>query len=59
MPKLEMQEKGNACPMDLFVGINSKGVKIVMMTHSHKLAGRAGRLSTMEKGAISENGPSG
>jgi putative ABC transport system ATP-binding protein/lipoprotein-releasing system ATP-binding protein len=40
--------------MKLFEGLNQEGVTIVMITHSHSLASRAGRILTMNAGVVLE-----
>lgn len=55
-PTGDLDEETEEDIMDLFDNINSGGVTIVMVTHSHKLAARASRILTMENGSISEGG---
>lgn len=55
-PTGDLDEETEADIMELFDRVNNDGVTIVMVTHSHNLAARAGRVLTMENGNISENG---
>lgn len=53
-PTGDLDEQTEAEIMDLFEGLNRDGVTIVMVTHSHNLAARAGRLLTMNAGVVVE-----
>jgi ABC-type lipoprotein export system ATPase subunit len=57
-PTGDLDEDTEEDIMDLFDKLNGEGVTIVMVTHSQKLARRAGRLLTMENGILSEGGQS-
>lgn len=58
-PTGDLDEDTEEDIMVLFDRVNSEGVTIVMVTHSHKLAARAGRILTMDNGSISEKGLEG
>jgi ABC-type lipoprotein export system ATPase subunit len=55
-PTGDLDEDTEEDIMALFDKLNGEGVTIVMVTHSRKLAEKAGRVLTMENGALSENG---
>ena len=58
-PTGDLDEDTEEDIMELFDRVNGEGATIVMVTHSHKLAARAGRILTMENGSISEKGLKG
>lgn len=58
-PTGDLDEDTEEDIMELFDQLNRDGVTIIMVTHSHKLAQRAGRLLTMENGILTEGGPGG
>lgn len=53
-PTGDLDETTEAEIMELFEGLNQQGTTIVMVTHSHKLAARAGRILTMNDGRVEE-----
>ncbi|RJQ44925.1 MAG: ABC transporter ATP-binding protein [Gaiellales bacterium] len=53
-PTGDLDEETEEDVMDLFEEINLGGVTIVMVTHSSRLASRAGRTLRMENGAVVE-----
>lgn len=53
-PTGDLDEQTEADIMKLFQGLNQQGVTIVMVTHSHNLAARAGRILTMTTGVVTE-----
>ena len=53
-PTGDLDETTETDIMDLFEEVNSKGVTIIMVTHSSALARRAGRILTMTNGCINE-----
>lgn len=53
-PTGDLDEDTEGDVMDLFEEVNLGGVTIVMVTHSQRLASRAGRTLRMENGAIVE-----
>ncbi len=56
-PTGDLDEDTEEDIMDLFDRLGSEGVTIVMVTHSGRLAERAGRVLTMESGSLSEKSP--
>lgn len=55
-PTGDLDEDTEADIMDLFCDIHQRGTTVVMVTHSSRLAARAGRVLTMASGAIGESG---
>jgi len=55
-PTGDLDEDTEADIMDLFCDIHQRGTTVVMVTHSSRLAARAGRVLTMSSGAIGESG---
>ena len=53
-PTGDLDEDTEGDVMDLFEEINIGGVTVVMVTHSTRLASRAGRMVHMENGTIVE-----
>jgi putative ABC transport system ATP-binding protein/lipoprotein-releasing system ATP-binding protein len=51
-PTGDLDESTESDIMELFESLNRKGTTIVMVTHSHNLASRAGRILTMNAGRI-------
>lgn len=51
-PTGDLDEETEGDVMDLFEEVNTGGVTIVMVTHSQRLADRAGRTLQMENGSI-------
>lgn len=52
-PTGDLDEDTEADIMDLFSNLHQQGITVVMVTHSGRLAARAGRVLTMTNGAIS------
>jgi len=53
-PTGDLDEETEGDIMDLFENLNQQGVTVVMVTHSHNLASRAGRILTMNAGMVLE-----